>query len=164
MYHLVQIHHRKQEPATEFETSVDINAPVDQVWATLIDVERWPEFTPSVTSVKRLDDGPMAVGAKARVKQPGFPELVWEVTGFDPRTSFTWKASSPGVRTSGTHRLTAGARGVRVTLGIDQTGALAGIVSLFSGDRTRHHVQIEADALKRRCEAASPVATGLRRR
>lgn len=147
----------------KFETSVDIDAPADHVWATLIDVERWPEFTPSITSVKQLEDGPMAVGARARVKQPGFPELVWEVTGFDPGTSFTWRASSPGVRTSGTHRLTAGAHGVRVTLGIDQTGALAGIVSLFSGGRTRRYVQIEADALKRRSEAASPVAAATSR-
>jgi uncharacterized membrane protein len=30
--------------------TIDINAPTEQVWAVLFDVENWPQWTPSVTT------------------------------------------------------------------------------------------------------------------
>jgi uncharacterized membrane protein len=32
-------------------SSIDIEAPVEQVWEVLREVERWPEWAPTVTSV-----------------------------------------------------------------------------------------------------------------
>ena len=64
----------------ELSTRIDVEAPVEQVWAVPREVERWPEWAPTVTSVRRLDDGPLAVGSRVRVEQPRIPPTEYVVT------------------------------------------------------------------------------------
>jgi uncharacterized membrane protein len=160
MYHLVHTASH-QELTMDFETSVDINAPSETVWATLVDVERWPHFTPTITSLVLLTAAPLTVGTRARIKQPGMPPLDWEVTAIEPGTSFVWRAKSPGVTSVGSHSIQPIAGGVRVTLALHQTGFLAPIVWLFTGPRTRRYVETEAASLKQRCEAEVAPAPNL---
>jgi uncharacterized membrane protein len=42
----------------EQSTKIDVEAPVERVWELLREVERWPEWAPTVTSVRRLDEHP----------------------------------------------------------------------------------------------------------
>ena len=106
-----------------YETSVDIHAPANRVWHVLTDVTRWPEWAASMSKVARLDAGPLAVGSRARVKQPRLPATVWRVSDIEPGRCFSWTASAQGVTTTGTHRLTVRGDGVvRVELGIVQSG------------------------------------------
>jgi uncharacterized membrane protein len=139
-----------------FETTVEINAPLDTVWEILVDVDRWPEWTRSISAVKRLDEGAVGVGSRVRIKQPRMTALVWQVAEFEPGVSFTWRTASLGVTIIGTHRLTrTNDERVSVTFGIRQSGALAPMIALLTAARTKRYVQMEADGLKRRAEDAS---------
>ena len=138
----------------QFETTVAIEATPDKVWATLADVDRWPEWTASMAHVERLNGEPLALGAMVRVKQPRMPALVWTVTELEPGQSFSWQRDSTGVTTVGSHVVKATANNrVAVTLGIHQPGALALIIGLLTSKTTRRYVKMEAEGLKQRCEA-----------
>jgi uncharacterized protein YndB with AHSA1/START domain len=138
----------------QYEVAVDIDATPEQVWAVLTDVERWPEWTASTTGVKRVDSGTFKVGSTARIKQLRLPAMVWQVIELTPQRSFTWKTKRGGVTTFADHRLTVRAsNGVTVTLAVRQLGLLAPLVGLLTLPLMRRYVQIEAQGLKRRCEA-----------
>lgn len=136
------------------QVSVDVDAAPEQVWAVLADVERWPSWTPTMTSVRRLDVGPVGMDSASEVRQPKLPRNVWRVTRFEPGRRFEWAASAPGVTTRADHRIEplAGDRS-RVTLEIKSTGALAGVFRLLLGSLTRRYVDVEAASLKKHCEA-----------
>jgi uncharacterized membrane protein len=137
-----------------FETGVTIDAPAGEVWRIMTDVTRWPEFTPTMTSVRRLDDGPFGAGSRVRIKQPGIPALDWVVTELHPGTSFTWETTTAGVTIAAGHTIEPRAGGVSVVLAVTQTGLLAPLLALLTGARTRRYVRLEAESLKRRCERA----------
>jgi uncharacterized membrane protein len=59
--------------------AIDIAAAPERVWQVIVDIESWPQWTKSVTDVKRLDSGPLQVGSRARLQQPGLPPLTWEL-------------------------------------------------------------------------------------
>jgi hypothetical protein len=140
----------------QFETTVEIEASAAAVWAALLDISRWPDWTESMQKVRWLDHDGIRVGARARIKQPGTPALTWTVSDLDAERAFTWEARSPGVRTVGTHAVSAaGQDRSTLTLGLRQSGALAGVVGALTGSRTRRFVQMEADGLKHAAEAAS---------
>lgn len=77
------------------EDSVEIDAPPQLVWDVFSEVERWPEWTASVTSLIGRDGPTLAVGRRFAIKQPGMAKLVWKVTEIDPGTSWTWVQRSP---------------------------------------------------------------------
>ncbi|MGY0004531.1 SRPBCC family protein [Micromonospora sp. I033] len=136
-----------------FVESVEIAADADRVWAVQTDVERWPEWTPSVTAARRLEPGPLTLGATARLAQPRLRPAIWRVTEFDPPHLFVWESDSPGVRSRGEHRIVPLADGrVRAELVMAQTGPLAGLVGLLAGRTIRRYLRQEADGLRRRCE------------
>ena len=73
------------------DSAVDIEAPANLVWDVFCDVEHWPAWTASVTSLKALDGPGLAVGRRFEIKQPRLPKLVWEVTALDEGSSWTWE-------------------------------------------------------------------------
>jgi uncharacterized membrane protein len=139
-----------------FEDSIDVSAPADQVFEVYSDVERWPEWTESVTQVELLEEGPLRVGSRARVRQPRLPVAVWEVTEVVPHRSFTWVARGPGVRTTATHLVTpegdGGQRAV-VTATLVQAGLLGPVVGALTKRLTTRYISLELRGLKSRCES-----------
>ena len=140
----------------DLERSVDVAADLTRTWAALVDIESWPRFSRSMRSVERLDEGPLRVGSRARVRQPGSPALVWEVTVLRPHEVFTWVATTAGVRIVGDHRLAPNPDGTtHLTLGIEQSGALAGLVGALTRRRTSRFLDWEADGLRRAGEGSA---------
>lgn len=131
-------------------TGRHVPAAPAQVWAVISDVGRWPEWLPTVDAVERLDDGPLRVGSRARVRQPRLPRALWEVTELVPGRSFTWEAAGPGLRSIGRHEVVPDGSGSQVTLGIEQTGPLAWLAALVWGRLTRRYVELEAASLEAR--------------
>lgn len=141
----------------EYRSTTTIAAPANQVWLALSAVEHWPDWLPTVTSLERLDSGPLRVGSQAKIKQPKLPPLTWTVTEFLPEKSFAWTTRSAGVTTIGDHQVAGEGDGVTVTLIIRQEGPLAGLAALFWGKQTRRYLEMEGQSLKQRCESR-PVA------
>ena len=138
----------------QFDDEVMIDASVDEVWAIYSDVERWPEWTASIRSVRYVDGNALAVGARVRIEQPKLPAAVWEVRAVDPGRSWTWVASGPGVRTTAVHTLEAvGANATRVHQTIVQRGPVGYIIGRVYRRLTRDYLAMEAQGLRQRCEA-----------
>jgi uncharacterized protein YndB with AHSA1/START domain len=135
---------------TEFSIAVDIAAPPERVWAVLSDVERWSEWTPSVTRIERLDHGPLVVGSRARIRQPGLLPATWEVTELRDGHDFTWVTRSPGVRVAGRHGVEPSPQGSRATLSVQFSGALARLVARVTRRLNERYLALEAQGLARR--------------
>jgi uncharacterized membrane protein len=138
----------------EQSVTVKIDAAPERVWDVMTDVETWPEWTDTVTSVTRLDEGPLGLDSRARIEQPKLPSTEYTVTEFSPGRSFTWVAKSPGVRVTARHDVeTLPDGGTRVRLGVDQAGPLGTIMGrLFFKGLTERYLATEAAGLKARCE------------
>lgn len=130
-----------------------ISASPDVVWDVLIDIDHWPNWTQSVRTAQRIDQGPLGVGSRARLKQPGMPTMVWEVTELAAPSVFTWQARTPGVTTVAVHRMVPGSGGgTTLTLEVEHTGPLAGPIGALTSARTRRYIGMEAAGLKRASE------------
>jgi uncharacterized protein YndB with AHSA1/START domain len=135
------------------ESSVDIDAPTSLVWEVFTDVERWPEWTASVTNLVALDGPGLAVGKRFRIKQPKLPTLVWEVTDVAPGVSWTWAQHSSGGSTFAHHALTPMDHGrTLVRQALDQRGPVGAIVGRLMLRTTRRYLEMEAQGLKLRSE------------
>lgn len=71
----------------EIETSIEIDAPAERVWAMVSDLGRMPEWSPQVVSTRIKGDGEVALGTRfTNLNEQG--EMRWvthaEVVRFDP--------------------------------------------------------------------------------
>jgi uncharacterized membrane protein len=132
--------------------SIDILAPPEIVWAVWSDLERWPEWTASVSQIERLDAGPLALGHRARVRQPKLPTVVWQVTRLEVGRGFEWESASPGARVIGYHWIEPQGSGSRVRLGIVFSGPIARLVGWLTRSLSEHYLGLEAAGLKARSE------------
>ena len=139
---------------TDFSIEVEIQAPPALVWEIMRDVKRWPEWTPTVTSVRLLDRAPLAVGSRAIIRQPKLPPAKWRVTELDePRRSFTWVSWGPGVRVIARHWVEACGEGSRAALSLRFSGVLAGLFGYVLRGLNDRYLALEAKGLKQRSES-----------
>ena len=135
-----------------FQHAIAISAPTERVWEILVDVERWPARIPTVDRAERLDDGPLAVGAKTRLAQPKLPEAVWTVTELTAGTAFSWASTSPGVRITASHAVEPTPEGSHLTLTVYLAGWLAPVGWLMTRSLTQRYVETEAASIKAAAE------------
>lgn len=136
----------------EFEYQVTIDAPPELVWSTLLDIEAWPSWNPSMTWILAVEPGPLEVGSEVHIKQPGSKAAAWTITKLEPGRSFSWSTSS-GVIMEADHEIQPVPGGAEVTLRLTQTGRLAKLVGAVGGAAIRKAVRGEGDGLKAHCEA-----------
>lgn len=106
-----------------------------------------------MTSVQRLDSGPLAPSSRARIRQPKLLPAVWQVTALEPERSFTWTTGSPGVRVTARHSVEPTGNGSRATLSLQFEGLFGGLVARLTRGLNNRYLGIEAAGLKRRSEA-----------
>lgn len=126
-----------------WEHAATIEAPADVVWRLTTEVEQWPAIMPTVTSVVRLDEGPIRVGSRARIKQPGQSEAVWTVTRLRPGREFTWQTRRMGLTITGSHLLEEAGEHCRNTLAIELHGPGAPLLGLLLGRTFRRVLTTE---------------------
>ena len=139
----------------DFHYAVEIQAPPSRVWAVLLDVERWPLWTTSVTRVKRMEIGPLTLGSHTRIYQPRLSPAVWKVTSLDEaHHTFSWSARTIGTKILAMHEVVKLGTGCRVTLELHYSGILGGLMSRLLRDLNWDYLKREGTGLKRYCEAA----------
>lgn len=140
----------------QFSITTEVDAPPDVVFAVLHEVERWHEWTPTVTQVERLDGtgAPLAVGSRMRIVQPKVPPSEFTVTALEPGRGFRMVSRSPGATVEADHVVEpAGAgRSSRVTLSVTFSGFLGRIVGWLMRGMNNRYLAEEAAGLKRRSE------------
>lgn len=136
---------------TCFSVKMEIPAPPPLVWSVMSDVERWPEWTASISRVILLSPGPLQVGHSVRIHQPELPAAVWRVTEFTPGTSFTWISAAPGVRITARHTVEAMGNGSRVDLSIHYEGLLGVLLARWTRGLNERYLAMEANGLKACC-------------
>jgi uncharacterized membrane protein len=135
-----------------WENSVDIEAPASRVWQLTEDVESWPTMTPTITSVKRVDGGPLRIGSQARIKQPAQSLALWTVTELEPGRRFTWATRRMGLTMVGSHAVTGGGGACRNTLTLDVEGRGSRVFGLLFGALMRRTLATENAGFKRYAE------------
>ncbi|HSH44495.1 MAG TPA: SRPBCC family protein [Longimicrobiales bacterium] len=134
------------------EDRVYVEAPAGVVWRVTVDVERWPDWTPTVRSVARVDEGELGVGSVARIEQPGQPESEWVVRELEAGKRFVWETRRRGLRMVATHELSPRGRGTANLLRLDASGPVAVLLWPVLGVLMRRALTRENAGLKRHCE------------
>jgi carbon monoxide dehydrogenase subunit G len=139
---------------TDFSIEVEIQAPPALVWEIMRDVERWPEWTPTVTSIRLLDPGPLTVGTRAIVRQPKLAPARWRVTELDETgRNFTWVTRGPGLRVIAQHSVEARGDGSHATLSVRFSGVLGGLFAYLTRGLNDRYLALEAKGLKQGSES-----------
>ena len=140
------------------EHSLVVKAGPELVWALTADLERWPSITPTVTSVERLDDGPVRVGSRARLTQPKQRPRVWTVDRLEAPNLFEWSAPLGPFRVVGRHEIEALPEGCRNTLTVELRGRGAGVAGLLLRRPFSEAIRQENEGFRRAAEAEAGAA------
>lgn len=136
----------------EFVKRFEVAAPIERVWAETIDIEAWPEWTPTVTRARRLDGGPIGPGSRVLIQQPKLPPALWIVESIDPPREMKLRTGIPMMRVIAHHRIDPAPSGCAVTLTIRIVGFFSALLARATRDINVRYLELEAEGLKRRCE------------
>ncbi|HJT64449.1 MAG TPA: SRPBCC family protein [Candidatus Limnocylindria bacterium] len=138
-----------------FEQSIDIDASPPRVWDVLAELEGWSQRIETVDVVDLLTPPPIGKGSRVRLKQPKLPEGIWEVTVWDPPSSFEFRQQSGGVTSVAGHRVDALEEGrSRLTLTLEMRGLLVPVFARLYKGLTNRYMTMEAQGMKRAAESA----------
>lgn len=139
-----------------------ISAPVDRVFAQLMDLEHWPETISAITKIEKLTEGPVGSGTRFKETRVMFGKEHAETMTFEnvtPNRGYTLTASSCGMRYATTHTLTPEAGGTKLRLEMQTTpltlGAkiLSPVMGAMLKGTMKKMIARDFDDLARACEA-----------
>ena len=111
-----------------FESSIDINAPAEKVWALIDKLEEWPQWMPSIKKIERLSKGPLTVGSQlsvtAKVSRLTV-KLLMTITEFVPERTVVMQGKALGTNLTRFYTLEPVNGKTKVIIGGDVSGALA---------------------------------------
>ncbi len=136
----------------KWQNSLVINAPAAKVWDLTIDVASLPSLTPTMQTVERLDDGPLAVGSRTRIKQPKQAPAVWTVSSLEPGRVFVWQTRRLWMTMSGAHEIEDLGDTCRNVLSVELTGPGSRLLGLLVGGSVRKAIATENAGFKRAAE------------
>ncbi|MFI8371541.1 SRPBCC family protein [Streptomyces sp. NPDC085466] len=87
----------------QFEATVEVDRPVDEVFAYLADGRNDPKFSPRVLRIERIPEGPTAVGTvfRSTVKDAGMKTArTFRITAFEPPRTLRWAEESKNLVTA----------------------------------------------------------------
>jgi carbon monoxide dehydrogenase subunit G len=111
-----------------FESSIDINAPPDRVWALMDKLEQWPQWMPSIKKIESISKGPLAIGSQLSVtaKVSGLTvKLLMTIIKFVPEQTVVMQGRALGTSLTRFYILEPLDGKTKVTIGGDVSGALA---------------------------------------
>ena len=131
--------------------SLEMEVPPATAWGILGDVDQWPAWTPTMTSVRRGEGGPFQVGSTALIKASGLPACLWKVTAMTAGESFTWETRRPGMQMRATHQLVPTAAGCRSEQRLEMSGWLVTLLTPFVRKSAASAIQAENRGLRDAC-------------
>jgi len=111
-----------------FESSIDIDAPAERVWALVDKLEEWSQWMPSIKKIERVSQGPLRAGSQLRVtaKVSGLTvKLLMTITEFVQERNVVLEGKALGTRLTRFYTLEPVDGKTKVTIGGDVSGALA---------------------------------------
>jgi len=111
-----------------FESSIDINAPVEKVWALIDKLEEWPQWMPSLKKIERVSKGPLTAGSQLSVtaKVSGLTViLLMTIIDFVPERTVVMQGKALGTNLTRFYNLEPVNGKTKVTIGGEVSGALA---------------------------------------
>ncbi|MEO1063132.1 MAG: SRPBCC family protein [Actinomycetota bacterium] len=118
-----------------FTDSITVDGTPELLWALTTDVEALPSITPTMSEVERLDEGPLAVGSRVRIEQPGMRSNVWTVRRLDEPHLLEWDTKVGTVVITARHLITATDGGATNRLEVELSGFGSGLVGRLLGGR-----------------------------
>ncbi|REA06150.1 SRPBCC domain-containing protein [Haloferax sp. Atlit-6N] len=142
--------------AHEIETSIDIDAPPERVWETLVDFDRYPEWNPFMRIAGRPNEGATLT---VHLRPPGGRESEFEpdVVHCEKHRELRWLGHLvfPGLF-DGEHRFRLepldGGERTRFEHAETFSGVLAGLLLRFVGEQTKAGFVAMNEGLKTRVE------------
>ncbi len=111
-----------------FESSIDINAPAEKVWALIDRLEEWPQWMPSIKKIERISEGLLAVGSQlsvtAKVSRLTV-KLLMTIIEFVPERTVVMRGKALGTNLTRFYTLEPVNNKTKVTIGGEVSGVLA---------------------------------------
>jgi hypothetical protein len=117
------------------EHTLDTSAGPEEVWDSLVEVGRWPEWDSGVTWAELT--GPFRAGSQGRMRVRGEGTRTFRLAKVEAKASFTALIKLPLATVLHIHAQEASDMGTRMTHRIEISGPLSWFYALTRGRRLR---------------------------